>query len=416
MNQDWLLFKQVFNTEHRYVLATIINTEGSTYRKSGAMMLITETTSYGLLSGGCLEEDIRLHGLECLANLQQKVIRYDLRNESDELWGLGLGCEGAIDILLQPLTPENNHLNFAELLEFIEQKNRGLLRLSPYSKTAQPFCIETNSDVLEQLSNTQGDLIKSGKSTLFSPEKDHHRENSRESRTESHTESRKETRKESHVDNLVDDNLVDSHHTGFENASLLIPIRAPINVLICGAGPDVQPFINLCNELGWQLHIWDHRKGYLNQACFHSADKRLVKPHSILASNMNEMDAVVIMSHHLDYDKHYLKAALESKLDYIGLLGPVKRKLKLLEALSSDFGFDGELESKFKGRLFGPVGLDIKANSPASIALSVVAQLQHHFYSKQPFAELFNTQASNSESLESDKRIDDALHIHEVDE
>jgi len=391
MNQDWLLFKRVFNPEYRYVLATIINTEGSTYRKSGAMMLLTEQTSFGLLSGGCLEEDIRLHGLECLANLQQKVIRYDLRNESDELWGLGLGCEGAIDILLQPLTPENNHLNFADLLEFISQQNLGLLRFSPYSKTVKPLRIETDINRLDKLSSQQCELIKSGKSirvASFKHSSTDHRNNSK--------------RSENHVSQGNASKTSDNDNQPNENQDLLIPVRSPINLLICGAGPDVLPFINLVKELGWQLYIWDHRKGYLNQSCFNTIDKQLIKPHSISASFMDKMDAVVIMSHHLEYDKHYLIAALKSNLDYIGLLGPVKRKLKLLDSINEvedlECDIESNIESKYDRRLFGPVGLDINANSPASIALSVVAQLQQHFYSKQPFMGLFDKALPEKES------------------
>jgi len=114
---------------------------------------------------------------------------------------------------------------------------------------------------------------------------------------------------------------------------------------------------------------------------------------------------VVIMSHHLEYDKHYLTAALKSNLDYIGLLGPVKRKLKLLDSINEvedlecdiESNIESNIESKYDRRLFGPVGLDINANSPASIALSVVAQLQQHFYSKQPFMSLFDKALSEKE-------------------
>ncbi len=89
-------------------LAVVVHTTGSTYRKPGALMLIAADGQYaGLLSGGCLESDLREHALQVMASGKAKLITYDTRGSDDLLWGLGVGCEGAMQILLLRVGPEN---------------------------------------------------------------------------------------------------------------------------------------------------------------------------------------------------------------------------------------------------------------------------------------------------------------------
>jgi xanthine/CO dehydrogenase XdhC/CoxF family maturation factor len=91
------------------VLATVIRTGGSTYAKPGAQMLIASDGEYaGLLSGGCLEGDLREHARKVAATGKGRIVSYDLRTSTDQLFGLGAGCEGAMDILLSRVSaPEH---------------------------------------------------------------------------------------------------------------------------------------------------------------------------------------------------------------------------------------------------------------------------------------------------------------------
>ena len=110
MQENWLTLIQAFDSQQNYVLATIVATQGSTYCKTGSTMLIDPNGQCtGLLSGGCLEADISLHAMEIINGNNSVLLRYDLQADADLLWGLGLGCEGALDILLQPLNNHNNH-------------------------------------------------------------------------------------------------------------------------------------------------------------------------------------------------------------------------------------------------------------------------------------------------------------------
>src|SRR3984957_10975458 len=102
------LYERERRAARAVALAVVVHTVGSTYRKPGALMLIAADGQYaGLLSGGCLESDLREHALQVMASGKAKLITYDTRGTDDLLWGLGVGCEGAMQILLLRVGPEN---------------------------------------------------------------------------------------------------------------------------------------------------------------------------------------------------------------------------------------------------------------------------------------------------------------------
>src|ERR1019366_3483148 len=105
------LFQRERESGRALVLATVVRTDGPTYTKAGALMLIAQSGEYsGLLSGGCLEGDLAEHGRAVLKDGQPKLVRYDMHGPDDLLFGLGSGCEGAMDILLQLVRSEDSRL------------------------------------------------------------------------------------------------------------------------------------------------------------------------------------------------------------------------------------------------------------------------------------------------------------------
>jgi len=111
--------------KHLWVLATIIETDGSSYRKAGAMMLINDMGQYfGLLSGGCLESDIMRQARRCWDNQKNRIIEYDMREEEDLAWQLGIGCGGMVRILLQPVHIDNNYLKLDDLNRCLDQRQK----------------------------------------------------------------------------------------------------------------------------------------------------------------------------------------------------------------------------------------------------------------------------------------------------
>jgi len=325
---NWLEFCRVFDKSKSFVLATIVDTKGSTYQKTGAMMLVDkEGTCFGLLSGGCLEADISLHAKTVLDNNENKLLTYDLKADADLLWGLGLGCEGALDILLTPLTPENNHQDFGELLNSVGLHNSGIYYLP---RTVS----ETKKSPTAHFSQAQFESLSGLKQCL----------------TESFISE--------------------------EDAFVAIPVLPPLSILICGAGPDAEPLVKMCVQQGWKVVLWDHRKGYLQQSGFESAhEKRKIRAEKVTSDDYSNIDATVIMTHNLESDEQYLQASIAANVNYIGLLGPIARRKKLLENLNVD-------ENEIAGQVYGPVGLDLGGRGPAAIALSIAAEIQQHFSDK----------------------------------
>ncbi len=137
-----------------------------------------------------------------------------------------------------------------------------------------------------------------------------------------------------------------------------------------GAGLDAVPVVSIASELGWRVSVADHRPAYLESKEFTGAECAVLVVPSELARDFSvkDFDAVIVMSHHLRTDQIYLAQLAESAIPYIGVLGPPARKERLLEAL-------GEAGNRLALCLKGPVGLDIGADSPESIALSLIAEI-----------------------------------------
>ena len=151
---------------------------------------------------------------------------------------------------------------------------------------------------------------------------------------------------------------------------LLSVLRPPPRILVLGAGLDAEPVVRLAAELGWRVTVQDHRPAYVESGDFSLAESVLCVPVAELsnATDLQGFAAAIVMSHHLVSDRQYLKQLAATNMSYIGLLGPKDRKRRLLEEL-------GDLAAKLTPRLHGPAGLDIGGRGPASIALSIIAEM-----------------------------------------
>lgn len=270
--ENWLELAKCFDEKRDYVLGIIVDTRGSTYQKKGTMMLIDVEGNYtGLLSGGCLEADISLHAKEVFSSNTAKLINYDLMSDEALLWGLGLGCEGAIDILLLPINRHNNFLDFSLLVKHVLSGQEGRYIINYQEMEAISVRFYTD----------------------------------------------------------FDDEL------NIEDNSFVIPVYPPLSVLICGAGPDAQPLVTMMQSLGWQVSLLDHRKAHLSQPAFDSCHQKLViRAEQLKPSDLVDFTNIVLMTHNLESDLAILKQALATKAIYIGLLGPAGRRDKLLHSLN----------------------------------------------------------------------------------
>lgn len=306
-------------------LITVVATEGSTYSKTGVQMLIdSDGESLGIVSGGCLESDLVERAKSVIEGNVAELIEYDLRAD-DELFGLGVGCEGLIRILIQALLPEHDYQPF-----------RMLSDLSARSDVAKVELVIDSAQ--ENVSAGDVRITRHGKVTSWQCS-------------------------------------VEEFATAAQRAStgiVAFNVVPPRQLLILGAGRDAEPVAQMALLQGWNTVIVDHRPAYIEQmnvAC---------ETHCIVANEMarqidlDRFDAVIVMSHHLQTDKAYLAALAQRGPDFVGLLGPPHRRDRILNEL-------GAAAASLQERLHAPVGLQLGGQGPAAIALEITAQLQQYF-------------------------------------
>lgn len=314
------------------VLATVSRTIGSTYRKAGAQMLFAaDGGAAGLLSGGCLETDLMERARSVLSGAPV-VADYDTRSSDDLIWGIGLGCEGAMSILMTRLDRANDYQPFA----FVEDCRRrgvpGNLALVTHSTNATyPLGAAFRSDAASAIPAGVADVL------------------------------------------LKTTSLRAATTVETEGATFLIaPVELPPRLLVLGAGPDAMPLVEIAGLMNWHVTVLDHRPAYAVAERFPRAQRVALNPAAELARELRaaRYDAAIVMSHHLLSDQAYLAALAEhGAIPYVGLLGPAPRRARLMQEI-------GERSQLLTGRLHGPIGLDIGARTPETIALAIVSEIQ----------------------------------------
>jgi xanthine/CO dehydrogenase XdhC/CoxF family maturation factor len=328
-------FYRKHRDEDSLVLATIIATEGSTYRKPGAMMLISREGAFeGMISGGCLEGDLLHHAAQVFSTGETVFVTYDMHAGEDLVWSLGLGCDGVIHLMLQRLDRADD-FGFLKQLK-ASHKARQAVLVALVTRAAKGLPCGALA-LLDQSDISLGEL--------------HLQQNLRAAAAPWPAWRFRQRGP-------------DSPAAGATVIQVHMPART--RVLICGAGPDAVPLARVLSELDWEIQIVDHRPAFAKAKRF-PQDCSVVqcRPERLAETvDLSEVDAVVIMSHHLENDSIYLGQVSASEIPYIGVLGPRARRDRLREMASCS-----------DRRIFGPVGLDIGAELPSAIALSVAAEI-----------------------------------------
>lgn len=334
-------FRALKQTEQEFVLATIIETRGSTYRKAGARMLISRTGRYcGLLGGGCFESDLLAHANKVFETHQPVELYYDMRGPEDLVWGLGLGCNGAVRLWLEYLSLENNFAPLSLYETAIATRSPCVLvTLCKPGLDAEPrhyLFSDANTLPVEfmppaEFIDTATHVLDSGAAEL--------------------------------CDVVVNNQVVKTFF------SLLIP---PVHLLILGGGPDAVPVVRLADLLGWETTVVDFREAYSQPEKFPGASRVLRATPEQLPEQvqLDSVQAAVLMTHKYEQDLRYLKHLIDAPIPYLGLLGPSARRDELLRAAGTG------LATRLQGRVYGPVGLDIGGELPEEIALSLIAEIQ----------------------------------------
>jgi len=321
--------REALGDGERVALCTVVAIEGSAYRGPGAKLLVGPTIPLrGGLSGGCLEADAREVALQALETGHAHIRRYD--TGEDTVWGLGLGCEGIIDVFVQPVNPE---------LSVVWN------RVSELLKGDAAFVLAT---VIEGPAKGRSLVIQGGRATGT-------------------------TRV-----GLLDEQLVQLAHDRLaERQSRLVDVDGctvffdvllpPPRLVVVGAGDDAIPLAKAAAVVGFRITVVDHRPAYLAAERFPEASQLVqAGPEDDTGPLALDRDCfAVVMNHALERDRAWIRVLLESPVPYIGVLGPRARVDRILEELGRDVS----------DRVFGPVGLDLGANGPEQIAVSVLAEI-----------------------------------------
>jgi xanthine/CO dehydrogenase XdhC/CoxF family maturation factor len=302
----------------------------------------------GLVSGGCLESDLAAHARRLHATGRAELRAYDMRADDDALWGLGLGCNGSIDVLLQPLAPPAAEAVAALLGRALAADAPGVLATVVEVAADARGAPAVGAQALLPAAggpHAVGDWGGGPVLALLAADANEARAAGRRGLTRE-----------------------------YEGARVAFEVVAPaVRLVVCGSGADAVPVARLAVQLGWDVTVVDHRPA-AHAGPERFAGARVAECADALrlgdAAPLTPRTAVVVMSHHFGRDGDYLEAAVTAGVAYVGLLGPRVRTERLLAALDARGA-----PAPDPARIFGPVGLDLAGEGPEAIALAVVAEV-----------------------------------------
>lgn len=342
-------FRQHEAQNQSCVLATVVHVEGSSYRRAGARMLVDEFGNMtGAISGGCLEGDALKKALLALHQNQNKLVTYDTSDENDAVIGAQLGCNGVIQVLYEPI-------NF-------ESKNHPLKLLEQAARS-------NDSHVIGTFFNLTKSKEQLGTLLLVN---EHGEIGGRVDNEKLKSQVRKDAKE------VLQKRTSVFREYKMEMESQFVFLEAftpPPHLVLVGAGNDAQLLAQMANYLGWQITVTDGRGTHANSARFPSCSVVVTKPEHILEEVViNSQTAFVLMTHNYQYDLAVLKILLNEKAQpYVGILGPKKKFQRMLNELKADGHRVSEESLK---RIYAPVGLNLGAETPAEIGLSILAEIQ----------------------------------------
>jgi xanthine dehydrogenase accessory factor len=333
------LFESERQAGRAAVLGVVTKTEGSTYGKAGSLLLIAADGRYaGLISGGCLEGDLREHARTVAGGGAPRTVSYDMRGPDDLVFGLGAGCEGAMDVFLLPVGPASS---WQPLAGFAAAAARGESAAAAVVVASDDAAVPAGSVFLADGADTADATPAPLRTRLIEAAR----------------------------------SAMSQGNGGWAEAArgvraFVAVLALPPRILLFGAGPDAKPVHELASFLGWQVTLVDHRAAYATPDRFPGAEHVIcARPADAAAlPDLERFQAAVVMSHHLPTDLGWLRLLAHSAIPYVGLLGPAARRERLMADL-------GEHAVGLRGRLRAPIGLDIGGRTPESIALSIVAEI-----------------------------------------
>ena len=313
-------------------LATVVRVEGSSYRRPGARMLVGEQgVVAGCVSGGCLEADVVEWARRVMESGTSRLLTYDTLTDEDGVFGLGTGCAGIVEVLVEPL---HRCMPFLHALCDVLARERSVV-------LATVFRADDSGGIGQRCLVSEGGVV--GSSALEDA-----------ARAAFHAGVSE---------------CVSIWDRGVRMDVFCELVEPAPSLLIFGAGPDAVPLSHMGCEMGWRTMVADHRPALLSALRFPGA-VRLMESRSAL-EKVDARTAVALMTHNYELDAALLLQLAPTDAFYVGVLGSHQR----IQRLWSDSGAAAALHL-LGSRLHAPVGLDIGAATPETIALAIAAEIQ----------------------------------------
>lgn len=325
-------------------LATLVRTTGSSYRRAGARALVlADGTLVGGISGGCLEQDVALRAREVLDAGKPSLLHYDTGTDDDRLFGLNIGCGGQLEVLVEPLESAAAEL-LGRLADLEKERRRAILAtvLEPADALGGRLLLGADGALLQstlRAAELEAAALSAAREALARP-------------------------------------------AGAPWVRLAAPpselflerIDPPQALLLFGSGFDVEPLAAFGRALGYEVVVVDTRGSEATLARFAAAHRQLAilgakAAVESLAGLLDQHAAALVMNHHYDHDRDLVRELLATPVGYLGLLGPQSRGRRLLAELRDT---NPALDTT---RVFTPVGLDLGADTPEKVALSILAEI-----------------------------------------
>jgi xanthine dehydrogenase accessory factor len=337
--KQWLETKEVLDflaesttAGKRAALATVVRVRGSAYRHEGAKLAVAEDGSNaGNVSGGCLEQDVREVALQVIRTGEAELRSYCSSSDEIAAWDLGVGCEGQVDVYIEPAHPR--------------ARARGLL------DQRTPFAVCT-------LLAGKGEKGE-GRGSIVTPERVDGDLGSKDLNERATARARE---------------LLETGESGIHEVAgrsvffdVLVP---PPQLVVLGAGDDARPLVRFAAEVGFRVVVVDRRPGLLTRERFPAAALLIESAGAELAETL-PLDSdcyAVVMNHNFADDQAYVRALIRSPVAYVGMLGPRQRTERILQNLAAEGPLD-------ESRVYGPVGLDIGTDGAEQVALAVIAEI-----------------------------------------
>lgn len=331
-------FDEATGIHQKTALATVVHVSGSSYRRPGARMLVTEDGRLtGAISGGCLEGDALRKAVLAITQGKNKLVIYDTTDEDDAKLGIQLGCNGIVSILFEPI--EADQLNHPiQLLRSVIAERKPAVLVTGYSLNQNTHIGTTAmadlpAEVSSQIQSAADNVMAEQQSV--------------------------------HIDLPIDAN---QQHFFVEYC------KPSIALVVVGAGNDALPLVTMAHTLGWEITVVDGRASHARVQRFPLADNIIVAKPKEAAERLqtDERTALVLMTHNYNYDLDMLQQLPATGIAYIGMLGPATKRNRMLDELAQQ-GI--VFPDSFLEKIYGPTGIDLGAETAAEIALSITAEI-----------------------------------------